>query len=82
MQNPAQPQPQKPLTDREQNVLFETLKLTSYIITNQDDSNDDGLGENNNAKVIIAVFILLNIYVLHSQGSCWTWKIDVLMYHC
>lgn len=25
-------------------------------------------------KIIIAVFILLNFYVLHSKGSWWTWK--------
>ena len=61
----------------------ETLKLISYINSNQDDSNDDDCGENNNAKVIIAVFILLNFYVLHSKGSWWTWKTDVLMmFHC
>lgn len=32
--------------------------------------------------IIIAVFILLNFYVLHSEGSWWTWKMDVLMYQC
>lgn len=79
MQPPNPPPP----TDQEQNVPLETLKLISYINPNQDDSNDDDCGENNNAKVIIAVFILLNFYVLHSKGSWWTWKTDVLMmFHC
>lgn len=41
--------------------------MISYTNTNQDDSNDDDCGENNNAKVIIAVFILLNFYVFAQQ---------------
>lgn len=36
--------------------------------------------ENNEAQVIIAVFILLNFYVLHSKGSWWASMTDVLMF--
>lgn len=61
-------------------MSFETLNLISYSNNNQDDQNDGDFCENNEAKVIIAVFILLNFYVLHSKGSWWALKMDVLMF--